>query len=324
MPELAPSSPRPSRLATNLLVVLLCLIWGSTWLVIKGGLRDLPPLTSAGVRFAVAATVFALLAPFLHRLEGGKRPPFGLVAVQATLTFAIPYGIVYWGETVIPSGLASVLWAVFPMLIAIGGQLFLPDERLGARQWLGFLAGFGGVVLLFLTDLRGIGPEAVSRGALFLLSPLAAAVSQTLIKRHGEHLSSVLLNRNSLAGGAVLLLAAAATLERGATARWTAAAVASVAYLAVVGTVVTFGLFFWLLRFAPAHRMSLISYVIPAVALTLGWAVGQERFGLHTFAGTGLILAGVGLVARGRAVNRSGAASAPDPRGSCSAAAGGR
>jgi drug/metabolite transporter (DMT)-like permease len=274
------------------------LIWGSTWLVIKEGLQDLPPFWSAGIRFLVASLVFVALAPWLRRLEGGESPPHWLSATMATLSFAVPYGLVYWGETVIPSGLASVLWAVFPIFVAICGHLALPGERLAARHWLGFLLGFLGVVLLFLTDLRGLGPQAVGIGAFFMLSPLAAAIGNTVVKRHGRQISSALLNRNGLVGGTALLLAAALVLERGAELRWTGQAIFSVAYLSIAGTVVTFGLYFWLLRHAPANKLSLIAYVIPAIALTLGWTLGAEEVGLHTVAGAGLILMGVALVVR--------------------------
>ena len=110
-----------------------------------------------------------------------------------------------------------------------------------------------------------------------------------------------MLNRNGLIGSALLLLTAGFLFERGEPMRWTLPAIFSVAYLAVIGTVVTFGLFFWLLRYAPAHKMSLIAYVTPLIALTLGWSVGQESVTLRTLAGTALVLSGVTLVARTRA-----------------------
>jgi drug/metabolite transporter (DMT)-like permease len=221
---------------------------------------------------------------------------------MATLTFAVPYGLVYHAEREIPSGLTSVIWAVFPLLVAICGHFALPGERLHARHWAGFALALSGVALLFLTDLRDLGPEALRAGSLLLLSPLTAAIGQTLIKRHGERVSSVILNRNGLIGGAALLLAAGLLFERGEPLRWTAPALFSIGYLSIVGTVVPFGLFFWLLRYAPAHKLSLIAYVIPVIALALGWWLGQESVGLRTLAGTGLVLAGVILVARARAL----------------------
>lgn len=281
-----------------LAVVLLCAIWGSTWIVIKAGLRDLPVLSSAAARFSLAAVVFVLVAPLLHRREGGERPPRWLALVMGTFGFAVPYGIVYTVETVIPSGLTSVLWAVFPMMTAMLAHVWLPGERLGARQWLGFAVGLGGVAVLFLTDLRGIGPAALAAGALLLLSPLASAVGQVVIKRHGPQVSAALLNRDGMIVGAAGLWLVALPLERPLEAVLSPAAIGSVVYLALVGTVVAFGVYYWLLRWVSASRLSLIAYVTPAIALWLGWAAGSEPLAASTIGGSALILLGIALALR--------------------------
>lgn len=288
--------PSPSR--TALLIALLCLIWGSTWIVIQEGLKDLPPFTSAGARFLVSAVAMSVVAHFLHRREGGERPTWKLSLALGGLNFGASYGLVYWAETRLPSSLVSVLWSVFPMLMAISGHIYLPAERLRGRQWAGFAVGFLGVALLFATDLREIGPGAVPAGAILLLSPLVAVVGTTIVKHGGARVSSVLVNRNGMWIGAAMLCAAAALVERDASVAWTGPAIASVAYLSLAGTVVTFSLYFWLLRHVPANTMSLIAYVTPAVALLLGGLVGKEPITGWTLAGTGLILAGIGSILR--------------------------
>jgi len=286
----------PSPTLVRGLMILLCLIWGSTWVVIKGGLRDLPPFTSAGARFAVAALIMIGVAALLGSREGGKKPPVWLWIVQGTTSFAMSYGIVYHAETVLPSGLVSLLFGVYPMLQALAGHYFLDEEQLRPLQWLGFVIGLAGLVLLFSTDLRGFGPDGVPTGLLLFLSPLAVVIGTTLVKRFGGGVSSTLLNRNGMFVGAGLLLGVAWALERDAHVSWTAPAVASVLYLAIMGTVVTFSLFFWLLRYAPAHRMALIAYVTPAIALFLGWAFAGEPITVWTLSGAACVLFGVLLV----------------------------
>jgi drug/metabolite transporter (DMT)-like permease len=166
------------------------------------------------------------------------------------------------------------------------------------RNGFGFVLGFLGVVMLFLTDLRSIGPEAVVAGAIFLISPLSAVLGNTAAKRWGAQVSSLKLNRDGMIIGTVLLWAVALPVERGAELHWTPRAIFSVTYLTLIGTVVTFGLYYWLLRYATARKMSLIAYVIPVVALALGVVVGQEPVGLETLIGTAMILGGVTLAAR--------------------------
>jgi drug/metabolite transporter (DMT)-like permease len=285
----------------RVLLVLLCLIWGSTWVVIKGGLEDLPPFTSAGARFAVAAIMMVGVAAFLGRREGGSAPPAWLWLVQGTTSFAISYGVVYHAETILPSGLVSLLFGVYPMLQAAAGHYFLDHEQLGPRQWLGFLAGLVGLILLFRTDLRSIGPGGISTGLLLFLSPLSVVVGTTLVKKYGSGVNSTLLNRNGMFFGAVVLLVVAFIRERNAEIAWTGPAVASVLYLAVMGTVVTFSLYFWLLRYCPAHRMALIAYVTPAIALFLGWFFAGEPITIWTLSGGACVLCGVLMVVhRGR------------------------
>lgn len=277
---------------------LLCTVWGSTWLVIKQGLEDLPVFSSVAIRFTIATAAFVLLAPRLHRAEGGERPGPALWITMGVFNFGITYGIVYWGEQVIPSGLASVLWGVFPILVAVSGHLFLPGERLVGRQWVGFAVGLSGVGVLFATDLRALGDEHLLRGAIFLLSPISATVGQTIIKRNAARYSASLLNRNGMAVGALLLWVPALALEDPLAITWTTRGVLSVAYLSLVGTVLTFGLYYWLLRFAPSNRLSLISYVNPAIALWLGAMVAHEPVAATTLGGSALILAGIWLALR--------------------------
>lgn len=286
----------PGRRATGILVGLLCLIWGSTWFVIRAGLQDLPPFTSAGLRFVAAGTIMLGLTPMLRQREGGKVPSVDLWLVIGVVNFGISYGVVYWSETTLPSGLVSLLWAVFPMLVAVLGHHFLPGERLVARQWTGFTLGFIGVGLLFWTDLRDLGRGAIPAGLVLLTSPLVSAFGTIYFKRRGAHASSLLTNRNGMFVGGVLLLALGGLTETDAEFRWTSRAVFSLAYLSLVGTVVTFGLYHWLLRFAPAHRLSLIAYVTPPIALSLGWSLGGEPVTLFTLFGAATILLGVVLV----------------------------
>lgn len=286
----------PTPFVTGILVAILCLAWGSTWLIIKEGLRDLPPFTSAGYRFVIAAAVMAALAPFLRRLEGGERPAAWLWLVLGVTNFGASYGIVYWSETHLPSGLTSVLWAVFPLMMAVAGHLWLDNERLRPRHGLGFVLAFLGVVLLFITDLRGIGPDAVPAALVLLLSPLVCVLGNVLVKKHGAGVSSALLNRNAMLVGAAMLLAVGLWHERDVEVRWTGFAVFSILYLALFGTVLTFGLYYWLMRYARANRLAMIAFVTPAIALTLGWAFGGEPIHLHTLGGASCIVVGVALV----------------------------
>ncbi|MCC6670577.1 MAG: EamA family transporter [Planctomycetes bacterium] len=288
----------PSATLSFVLIAVLCLIWGSTWLVIKKSLLDLPPLTSAAVRLVFAALAMAVLAPWLHRYEGGRRPPLWMWLGFGLTQSGASFGIIYYCERVLPSGLSAVLWSVYPLLIALFGHLLLPQERLHGRQWLGFGAGFLGVAAIFASDLTRFGADAVPMALLLFLSPLMVAFMTILVKKHGAGVSSLLLNRNGLCVGAVGLSLVAWLTERDQPALWSGRALFAVGYLATVGTVVAFGLYFWLMRSVAAFRLSLIAYVTPAVALVLGWLAGEESIEVNSVLGLAGILVGVVLATR--------------------------
>ena len=293
MPE---PSPRPAVVLG--LMALIAGVWGTTWLVIAQGLDDVPPLLGAGVRFIVAGLVMAALVPLLRRHEGGERPPFGVVLLQAVCQFTGNYALVYWCETVIPSGLVSVLWATFPLMMALTGHFVTRAERLRGMQWLGLVVAFVGVASLFGTDIARGGKRAIVMGLLLLLAPASVTVSTTLIKRRAARASSLLLNRDSMLSGGVLLLLLAAVFERGVPVKLTGPAIFSVLYLALFGSVLTFGIYMWLLRSVPAYRLSLISYVSTVIALLLGRSVRNEPVGSTTLLGTALVLSGVAFTLR--------------------------
>lgn len=287
------ASLRP--LLTVTLVGLICCVWGSTWLVIKIGLRDLPPLTSAGLRFVLAGAAMAVVARALARAEGGAVPERRIVVAHGIGQFAANYAIVYYATTELPSGLVSVLWSVFPIMMGLSGHFVFKTERLVARQWLGFTVGFLGVVMLFATDIRAISPRAVLWGLVLLSAPLLVAASTSWVKHRAAGMSSLLLNRDAMLLAAFILLSMGSLFERDQPFSLTPVAIASIVYLALFGTVFTFGIYMWLLRSVSASRLSLTAYVTPSIALLLGAALGGEPIGVWTIWGTLLVLLGVGL-----------------------------
>src|SRR4051795_5158566 len=135
-----------SRVAVWSLYALLVAIWSSTWVAIKVGLGDTPPLLGAGVRFALAGVGLLVLARFSRR---PLRTDVVLAAVLAVLPFAFTYGLIYWSEQYVPSGLAAVLFGVLPIYVALIASVALRDEQLRARLFLGVVLALGGLVVAF-------------------------------------------------------------------------------------------------------------------------------------------------------------------------------
>jgi len=303
---------RPAVLAVYVLVSFL---WGSTWSVIRIGLEDLPPLRFAGVRMALAA---ALLAPFLVR--GGAwralRGPTGrLVALVGVLQIALPYGLMFVAQQWVPSGLAAILFATFPIWIALFARLLLPGERLGPGKLAAGLLGIGGVAVLQLPHLgrvEGSGRLALG-SALIVLASIVVAVANVLVRRHLVAVSPLAMTAGQTAVGAVALLAAALAFEHGLPGAYTPRAIAALLYLAVFATGVTYVGLYWLVPRVPIAAIGAIPLLDTTVAVALGALLLDEQVGWHLAAGGAMVLGAAALAARARPVARAAPAGSTGP-----------
>ena len=278
------------------LYALLVLIWSSTWVAIKIGLEDCPPLLGAGIRFAAAGLV--LLAVTTLR----RRPlstDWRLAAVLALFPFALAYGLVYWGEQYIPSGLAAVLFGVLPLYVALLGAALLPDQPLSGRVIAGVLIAIGGLALAFAESADvGDAELAVAGAAALAVSGLGAAVGNIAIKLRAGELDAVVLNGWAMLGGGLALLSVSALGESWAEAAWTAEAVGSISYLALVGSAVPFVALTVLLRHISAQAMSFLAMLLPFGALVFGATLYDEAITGRALGGAALVATGL-LIAQG-------------------------
>ncbi len=280
----------------------LILIWGSTWAAIRIGLQGIPPFTGIALRFALASAALLAVAFAIRIPLGRNRLERRLWLVNTVLTFSLSYGIVYWSEQYVPSGLAAILFATFPLLVALFAHLSLPAERLNVRRVAGVLVGFGGLAVIFSEDLSALGgPRVAFASGVMLGSPVVSALATVAVKRWGKgvhplSLSAVPMGMAALAMGTVALFT-----ERGLPISFDASSMGALLYLAVFGSAVSFSLWYWLLSHASATRVSLISYLNPVVAVAIGILFLHETLTFQILAGSALVVAGVALAVHPRA-----------------------
>jgi drug/metabolite transporter (DMT)-like permease len=283
----------------RLVFLLLCGIWGSTWLFIKVGLEDLPPFTFAGIRFVIACLILFCLI----RLRGislpSTRRDWGLLAVTGVLSFCLNYGLVFWGEQYISSGLAAVLQATLPAFGLVFAHLHLPGERMTWTKILGVVLGFSGVVVVFSHQLAIAGGKALAGSVALVLSAFFAAYSNVLVKAYGRKLEPAILSGGQMFFGLIPLLLIGIPLEGNPFHyHWTPMALVALLYLAVVGSVIAFMLYYWLVHNMDVTKTMLISLVTPVVAVVLGMVVLGEDLNWRTIAGGIMIMVGVRFVTR--------------------------
>jgi drug/metabolite transporter (DMT)-like permease len=280
-----------SRPAVWSLYALLVAIWSSTWVAIKIGLDDTPPLLGAGLRFALAGVGLLVLAAIRGR---SLRTDLTLALVLGVLPFAGTYGLIYWGEQYVPSGLAAVLFGVLPIYVALLASVALRDEPLRARLFAGVVLALGGLAFAFSESVAlGDSRYAVVAALACVAAPVGPAIGNVTTKRRGAGIDALVLNGWAAVVGGCLLLVVSAVSEDWGAASWTAGAVGSIAYLAVFGTALAFVTLTRLLLELPAVTMSFIALLLPFGALVFGAALYGEPLTAAELGGAALVAAGI-------------------------------
>ena len=266
-------------------------------MVIKIGLRDLPPLFFAGSRMLLAS---AILLPFAWRagLRLQRRDDLGRMALIGLLQIGIPYALLFAAQQWLPSALTAVLFATFPVWLLLVARLLLPRQELTARKLLACALGIAGILVLQFPALRAqdtLSPLAPLGGALVIVSAIVAAFANVFVRKElGSH-APIVITFVQVFAGALFLSAFSLLLERGRPVAFTLPAMAVLGYLAVFGTAVTYLCLFWLIPRVPMAAIGAIPLVDTTVAVTLGALVLRERIGWPLLAGGALVLSAVVL-----------------------------
>lgn len=270
------------------------LVWGTTWGVIRIGLRDLPPFTFAALRTALAAGILMLLA----RLAAPKRRPEGsevwFWAAIGVCQIGVPYALIFWSEQFLSSALTAMLFATYPAFTAVAAHLLLPDESLS-------LPKVAGTALALLAVALLVGPsrtEAARAGAAaaVLMASMAGALGIVLVRRHGRRTSTIWLTAVQVTASAVVLVLLALVLERGAPVALTVRSVTSIVYLALAVTVGCYLGLFWMLKRLDATLVSMGVIFETSVGVMFGVLVLSEPLGLRVVGGLALVGLSVYLV----------------------------
>lgn len=278
---------------------IIYFVWGSTFLAIRVGVREVPPFLLAGIRFVIAGGV---LYGWM-RLKGAPAPTgreWRSAILLAVMIFVLDYGLLFWAEQRVPSGIAAVMMATIPVFMALSEILIIKTRRLTARLVFASLLGVGGVVVLVNPSVS-FGDSAINPvGAIALLVAavswsVASVISRKLSLPSAKAMSS---GAQMLAGGILLTLTAGLLGEfRGFHPQAVSAkAWLCLVYLIVAGSVIGFTAYVWLLHHESPTKVGTYAYVNPVVAVLVGYFFGGEAIGLRTIAGTLLVLVGIVVI----------------------------
>jgi drug/metabolite transporter (DMT)-like permease len=271
-------------------------VWGSTFLAIRVGVREVPPFLLAAMRFFVAGLVMYVWLRLSATAPPNRREWVGAAGLGA-LIFVLDYGCLFWAEQRVPSGIAAVVLATIPVFITLMEIIFLRTQRLTVRLALTLIVGLFGVAVL-MNHSFSLGEVPVDRaGAIALLvASFTWSIATTLTKRiplpPSKPMSAA---AQMLTGGALLFVLAAITGEfSGFQVRAVSyTAWFALVYLIIAGSIIGFTAYVWLLHYESPTKVGTYAYVNPVVAVAVGYFVGGETIGSRTLLGTLLVLVSV-------------------------------
>ncbi len=278
--------------------ITLCLIWGNTWMAIKIGLSDLTPFFSLGVRYLIAGICLGAFLFLKDRTILIKKDQVKLIFLITFLNYIIPYSLVYWAEQHIYSNLTAVIYAMFPLNVALLSPFFLKEEKIGLYDYAGILIGFAGTMVIFTESLISkMGFHFWGILAVYIGS-ISGALISIILKKDKTQYHPLKINLWPILFTGIFITLFSLFVEDLERNVWSTSAVVSVIYLSIFGTVVGFTVYFWMIRQIKLILLSSISYVIPIVAIISGWIYLREMLTGYQIIGSLLVLAGIFISTR--------------------------
>src|SRR5437868_6014900 len=298
-----PSGTHPRTWKVLLAFAIIYFVWGSTFLAIRVGVREVPPFLLAGIRFLIAGTVL-----YLWMLGRGTPSPsareWSGATLLALLIFVCDYGLLFWAERRVPSGIAAVMMAMIPVFMALSEILIMKTQQLTGRLTLALAMGIAGVGVLVSRSASFGGTPIDTAGAVALLvSAVSWSLASALSRKLPLPASKAMSSGAQMFAGGVLLTITAALL--GEFREFHAQAVSAkawmaLAYLVVAGSIIGFTAYVWLIHHESPTKVGTYAYVNPVVAVLVGYFFGGEALGPRTLLGTLLVLISVVVITTGK------------------------
>jgi drug/metabolite transporter (DMT)-like permease len=276
-----------------IIYLILCFVWGSTWLAIKISIESFPPFISAGLRFLIASLAIYIFMRLRRTELQTDEDAMKLYFIMGFFSFVIPFGLVYWASQFVESGLAAVLFALYPFFVAIFSYFIIPNEKIGIIRIFGMLLGFSGISVIFYDSFSFTITDYILGMFAIVLSAKMQAFMVVTIKKQGKHLNPLTMNLIPMMIAGIVMVFVGSIFEDLSSIRLNEKGIIAVLYLAVIGSVVTFTSFYWLLKKVSVVIMSLIAFITPVVAIFLGWVFYDEVLSEKHILGTSLVLTGV-------------------------------
>jgi drug/metabolite transporter (DMT)-like permease len=283
----------------------ICIIWGTTYLMLRIAVLHFPPFLFVTIRQIIAGS---LLIGFMILSGRASWPDLGHIRRQAIAGFfmiSLGNGLVAWAEVLIPSGVAAILCSLMPVVVILINIGSNKDERPTVPIFAGLLVGLAGIVMIFGEHLEAFSRPQYQMGIVMIfIAVLAWAGGSVWIKKRGNDGDPFLNAGLQMFFGGIWIIPATLMFDDLASVSWSIEAFYSLVYLVLIGSVVAYACYTYVLRKLPMTIVSLYAYVNPIVAVLLGWIVLDEKLNLQIGIAILVTITGIYIVNRGYQIGR--------------------
>lgn len=275
--------------------VIICLLWGSSWAAVKLGLEEVPLFFSLSMRFAVASGILGIIAWIKHLTIPKEYEFWRLVIILCATSFTVPFALIYAGQLQVDSGLSSILFATFPLWVAVLSHYILPNEKMTVWRTMGLILGFLGVIIIFNNNFMVISFSGFVGMGSIILGAIVQALGLVTLRKYGEKYHPVTLNLWPMLLSTFPLFIVSLITEDYSTVRFESTTIGTIVYLAIFCTVVTFVIYFWLIKYVEAVILSLSAFLTPVIAVLIAIILLQETMKVTIYVGSIVVLLGVAV-----------------------------
>jgi len=276
---------------------ILCFIWGTTWIILKKSLIDgTPPFFGSGFRFFFGGIILWSIILYKRNFPSFKALPLQLYIQFGLLNLTICYGLTYWATQFIYSSLSALIWAGFPLCVAVFSYFMLPDEVFTKKKIISLFLGTIGALLILKEGLNFKGDQVIIGILMVVIAVIIAGYPNVYLKRYSNAVTSLHLNAVSQLIAGITLLIISFIFESDQKMVWNNFNIFALAYLTIFGSLIAWYIYFWLFPHISMSQISYIAFFPPVLASILGWIFLDEKLSILAIIGGGFVIFGAVLV----------------------------
>ena len=279
------------------LYTTLCMIWGTTWIMIKMSLTEgTPPIFGVGLRFFLAGVILLAITILLKKPIPHSKKAINIYLLFTLMNFVIGYGLTYYATQFIYSNLASILWAGFPMVIVLLSHFYFKNDRLTIKKVVSITVGTIGVILI-LSQGQAMGGEKVFVGiAMIIAAVMIAAWPNVYLKKYISHIDTLSMNAVCQTSAGIVLLLISSIIESDQAMNWSSFNIFAMAYLTLFGTIITWMIYIWLFKHLSMTQIAYVAFPPPVIAFIIGWYFLGETLTPVSILGATMVIGGAIIV----------------------------